>query len=355
MINLDDLKTINNIDKSSMLGLIDNFPSQCEEAVKIGMDFERYQVSSHINTIVISGLGGSAIGGDILKRFMEQKIKIPIIVNRSYDLPNFVNENTLIFTVSYSGNTEETISVFNKALKSNARIIALTSGGALAELSRKHNVPCITIPEGLPPRASLAYLFFPLLIFLQNSGILTGDIFPDINEAIDVLKETRLNFVASQPIKYNQAKQLAIKLFNRVPVIYGSCSLTGAISLRWRNQINENAKTFAIHNIFPEINHNEIMAWATLERFTSGFYVVILQDKDDIDRIKKRIKITKDMISSKVSGISELYSQGNSILARLFSLIYMGDFVSFYLAILYGIDPIPTPEIDLLKRELSKP
>lgn len=355
MINLDDLKAITTVDKSSMLGLLDDFPSQCEEAVRIGRDFESHHDSSQIHSIVISGLGGSAIGGDILKCLLEQKIKIPVIVNRSYDLPNFVSENTLVFTVSYSGNTEETISVFKQALKSKAKIIALTSGGVLGELSRKHKVGCITVPEGLIPRACLGYLFFPLLIVLQNMGILTENISADISESVSVLEKIRLNLAAKVPIKDNQAKQLAIKLFNCVPVIYGSSSITGAISLRWSNQINENAKTYAVHNIFPELNHNEIMAWKTLEKFTSGFHVVILQDIDDIDRIKKRIKITKDIISPKVSGISELYTQGNSLLARLLSLIYMGDFVSFYLAILYGVDPTPIPEIDLLKKELTKP
>ncbi|MFH0867942.1 MAG: bifunctional phosphoglucose/phosphomannose isomerase [Candidatus Woesearchaeota archaeon] len=318
------------LDSQNMLQVIKDFPKQCREALNLP---KGVSAQGEVSNIVVLGMGGSAIGGDLLKIYLSEE-NIPVYVNRDYKVPNFVSEQSLVFAVSYSGNTEETLSALNDAKEKNAQIIAITSGGKLANECKK----AIKVPSGLQPRAALGYLFFPMLGVLHNSNIIRvrND---DLNEMMDILKKTD---------KFNDlAESLAKKLKEKIPVIYASDTL-GAVAFRWKTQINENAKMPAFYNVFSEMNHNEIAGYKGMDR---KFVAVLIRDKYDNERIKKRMDICKDIMEV-TANVEEVQTQGNSLLARMFSAIYLGDFVSYHLALWNRVDPSPVEVIEEMKRKL---
>ena len=320
------------IDNSNMLKAIEDFPHQCKTALELpnGMS-----VSGKIDKIVVIGMGGSAVGGDLLKICMHNS-GIPVFVVRDYMVPSFVNENTLVFAVSYSGNTEETISAFEDATRKKGKIIAVTSGGILEAKAKK----VIKIPGGLQPRAALGYLFFPVLGVLVNSDLAHVES-NEITEMLSTLSKTS-EFKAFGEL-------FAKKIQNRTPIVYASDFL-GAVAYRWKTQFNENSKTSAFTHVFSEMNHNEIAGYQSMSR--TNFISIFIRDKEDNEGIKKRMDITKDIISSRVD-VEEIFTKGESLLSRIFSGIYYGDFVSYYLAIINKIDPTPVTVIENLKKKLK--
>jgi len=315
-----------------MLKVIKDFPNQCREALSLPKGLS---ISNDINNIVVAGMGGSAIGGDLLKGYMNDA-NIPIYVNRDYKLPGFVDENSLVFAVSYSGNTEETLSSLKDAKEKNAQVIGITSGGKLAIECKK----VIKIPLGFQPRAALGYLFFPMLGVLHNSNIARVKN-EDLNEMIETLKHTD---------KFNDyAQKLAKNLKGKIPIIYASDAF-GAVAMRWKTQINENAKMPAFYNVFSEMNHNEIAGYQGMDR---NFAAVIIRDKHDNSRIKKRMDVCKEIMEANAN-VEEVETQGNSLLVRMFSAIYLGDFVSYYLALWNRVDPGPVEVIEGMKKKLAE-
>ena len=349
---LEERSKISQIDHQDMLALIENFPEQCVQAVKIGESFNlpHYRAISHL---VIVGMGGSGIGGELLADFTRPDINLPVIVNRHYSLPQFVNQKSLVLICSYSGNTEEVLQAWEDARKRRAKIIAVTTGGKLAQQAKMGDIPVLYIPFIGPPRSALGYSFFPLLVVLQRFKLIP-DRKLDITETIEVLMRLKNKFSPEGPAPENLAKQLAIKLYGYLPVIYGSQDTTSAVGSRWRTQLNENSKTIAFSNVIPELNHNEIVGWEHSQEFTQHFQVIILRDRTDNPRVQKRQEITQRIIRKDAAGITEIMGEGNSFLARMFSLIYLGDFVSFYLAILKGVDPSTVNSINFLKKSLEE-
>ncbi len=336
-----------------MLGLLLGLPAQCQRALEISQDVRLDKKFSHINKIVISGMGGSAVSGDILRSLLSGRIDIPIMVNRDYTVPEFVDTNTLFFANSYSGNTEETLSAFEKARAKGAGIIGITSGGKVGELCRRYNYPLYKLPGGQPPRTAIGYLFFPLLHALTQIG-LVKNIAVEIDETIAYL-EKKVKEYGPGPSRNNPAQTLTRKLFGYIPLIYGSGEATGAAAFRWKAQFNENSKLLAFNQVFPELDHNEIMGWESPQDITRKFVVLVLKDKADSSRMKKRINITLDVMGKKPYAIYEVSSEGHSLLTRIFSLILLGDFVSFYLAIARGVDPTLIKGINTLKERLAGP
>ena len=349
MKEIDLEKRIGEVDKANMLGLIVDFHKQCRHGVEKASALELPPEYADVNRIVVAGLGGSAIGGDLLFTYLADELGVPLNVCRDYHLPAFVDKDTLFLAVSYSGNTEETLSTYNEADSRSAKIVCVTSGGELRKRCEEAGKPVVLIPGGMPPRTALGYLFFPMLVTLQKLGMVT-DKSREIEETLSLLGKLSGRY---RSLPDNPAAELAEKLHERLPIIYGSRT-TSAVVLRWRTQINENSKVLAFHHIFPEMNHNEIVGWEKLEQITRNFRVVILRDKGESPRVKTRIDITKSIIGDAPSGIDEVSSEGESLLARLFSLISMGDFVSFYLAALNDVDPTPVERIDTLKRRLAR-
>jgi glucose/mannose-6-phosphate isomerase len=305
-----------------------------------------------IENITLCGLGGSAIGGDLLKSYLAGELNVPFLVNRHYTLPQFVGKNSLVIISSYSGNTEETTTAFKEAIKRGAKILCISSGGAVAKLAKKKKIPLINIPGGLPPRAALGYSFFPLLITLGKLGLIKNK-GREIKEALALLKEKSDEYGNPDPAA-NKAMQLAEQLRGRIGVVYSSTERFDAVATRWRGQMAENGKSLMFGHVLPEMNHNELVGWKMLTEQMREMQVMFLRDKNDYTRVKVRLDITKGVIAEHTQHITEVWSEGTSLLARMFSLVYLGDWISFYLAILHNVDPTPVKVIDYLKNELSK-
>lgn len=351
MHQLDDLKLITEVDKSGMRRRLSDFPRQCEEAERLARNLEFPFSSEDVENVVISGMGGSAIGGDTLNSYLREKLKIPAIVNRNYSLPAFVNEKTLTIVISYSGNTEETLASLNEAHEKGSKLIVITSGGTIEEFCSLNSIPIIKIKGGLQPRESLGYIFIPLLILMEKTGFIESQ-HREISETVELLKILSKGYSPESP--ENDAKRLAVDIHGKIPLLYGIYGLTDSITLRWKCQFNENSKIPAFYNLFPELNHNEIEGWNTHHDLGRNFFIILLRSTDENENLAKQIEITKSILDERCGGIREVWGRGNGKLSQIFSLIYLGDFVSFYLAILNGIDPTPVKNIEKLKNQLIK-
>jgi glucose/mannose-6-phosphate isomerase len=339
-------KDIKRYDRSDMLSIIKSFHRQCAEAHDIGNAARLPQIQRRkFANVVCTGLGGSAIGADIARSYLAGHAALPIVVNRNYLLPAFTGPDTLVIASSYSGNTEETLSAYCDARSKGASIIAITSGGKLLKLARKDGNPCVVIPGGLPPRCALGYSFFPLLAVLSKAGI-CADMSPEAGLAIKSLD----SFNAAS----EEACAIAGKLYKSFPVIYSCQDHIDSVAVRWRGQLAENSKTLSSHHVVPEMNHNEIVGWENPAKTLNSFTAVFLRDGADYERNALRMDITAKIISGAARDVIEVRSKGEGLLARIFSLVYVGDLVSYYLAILNKTDPTPVERITYLKKRLSE-
>ena len=354
------------LDKANMIELLEEFPQKMRDALRLGEEFSvptnflSASTSNSVSTsaftgnfknIVVLGMGGSAIGGDLLSDYLADEFAIPIVVIRGYDIPKFVDEDSLVFAVSYSGNTEETISALKKCLDAKARVITLTSGGKFAILSQENNFPLIKIPAGIQPRAAISYLFFPVLKTLERLGLIK-ERNSETEETLNILQELSREYGAKSPSENNLAKKVALSLCQHLPLVYGSEGLLEAVAMRWKTQINENSKWPCFWNMFPELDHNEIVGYEIENSINQQVKIVYLQDKEGSLRIEQRRQITRKIIEDKVAEFIVCPTKGKGKMARMFSLIYLGDLVSYYLAILNQVDPSPVACIEDLKNEL---
>ncbi len=343
---------ITKIDTSNMFALLRDFPRQVRDALAIGEHSDIRLRTAGIQSVVVCGLGGSAIGGDLLRSYLSSELRVPFVVNRHYTLPRFVGPSTLVIISSYSGNTEETNAAHREATRRKARILCISSNGTTERLARRSRTPFIKVPGGLPPRAALGYSFFPLLLALTDLGLVSNKR-NEIKEMLALLDARMQAWTAPDP-KSNPALALALQLRNRLVVCYSSTERFDAVNTRWRGQIAENAKALAFGHVLPEMNHNELVGWKVLENLMRDMQVVFLRDRDDHKRVQIRMEVTKTIIGRYTDNVTEVWSEGRGLLARIFSLVCLGDWVSYYLAILHGEDPTPVEVIDLLKRELGK-
>ncbi len=343
---LDEPEKMKDLDEGGMLEALEEFPEQIEKAVA---ESQYNLLPFQPDNIVVTGMGGSGIVGDTLKSFLSNRISIPIFVNRDYTLPSFVDENTLLFVVSYSGNTEETLNAAREALAENAKVVAITSDGELEDMCEEKGIVSIKAPEGYPPRAAFAFLFIPVLQLLSELLIYDSDV--DILDTVSELKDLRDRIGIDKPTEKNEAKSLAKKLEGKIPIIYGH-SIYQAVANRWHTQFNENAEVLSWYGAIPEMNHNEIVGWKGDDN-TSDFIPILLRDDKESEKINKRIELTKEIVfDDEVDDIIEVCTDAETQLARILSLVYLGDYISIYLALLRGKDPSPVKIIDKLKERL---
>jgi glucose/mannose-6-phosphate isomerase len=345
-------KDIELYDNSGMFDVISNFSVQVQEAQIIGNSIHVTDNLKNIKNIIISGLGGSAIGGDLLRSYLWYEIKVPIYINRNYKLPAFADENTLVIISSYSGNTEESLSAYNDAKQRQCKMVCISSGGNLSVLAENDNILLIITPKGYQPRAALSYSFFPLLILLSKLGFIS-DKGNEISRIISRCRE-RSKLYAIPDEGTNNAFKIAMYLQGKIPILYSSTDLLDIVNLRWRGQLNENAKTLAFGNYLPEMNHNEIVGWQENPSLLKYFAILAFRDVEDQPQLMKRLDITLEVIAPLSALLIELDGDGDTKLERIFDLIYLGDWVSFYLAILNKIDPTPVEKINYLKNKLSE-
>ncbi len=341
---LDNPEYINAIDRYKMFTLLNNFSSQLKEGMRNKIDLS----FSNVNNVVIGGMGGSSIGGYIFKSILEDLSPFPIEVVNRYTLPGYVSEKSVVIIASYSGNTEETISMLREAIKKTKKRICITSGGAIKDICEEASIPYITIKPGYPPRAAMGYMLIPLLKIAETAKLI--DAGPVVSESIDVIEEMNNNLSVGVPVEHNIAKQIAIKLMWKYISVYGSTTRMYPAALRFKTEINENSKMHVNLNYFPEMNHNDVEGWE------GGYFMnrvaIIFRDKNESDELRKRIEVTKSMVMDP-DNLIELYPKGNSVLANILSQIYAGDYISLYLAILYGVDPGEVKIIQKIKSLLT--
>jgi glucose/mannose-6-phosphate isomerase len=353
-----DLAHLRSIDRQEMLRAILGLPEQVDDAKRIALGVSFASLSERrFSSLVVTGMGGSAIGGDLLRAGYEAELSLPVSVVRDYHLPGYVDRHALVFVASNSGNTEETLACYTDARRRGATIAAFTTGGRLKEMAQADGVPLVVFPGGLQPRAALGYSFVPLIVAATRAGLIAETLLDAIDEASAVLRAVRNECNAEVPPQSNLAKRLAESYRGKIPIIYGSQGERGVVAYRWKTQINENAKAYAVANVFPELNHNETVGWSGEHgqgEPEQNLVVTILRDDREPSHIAKRVDLTKQIISRRRVPIDEVWARGESTLARMLSLVYVGDFTSYYLAIAYGEDPTPVRVIDWLKAELAK-
>ncbi|MFC1893266.1 bifunctional phosphoglucose/phosphomannose isomerase [Chloroflexota bacterium] len=350
--NLDDPQLFQQLDPEGMLACLHEMPQLCQQAWQMAMGFKLPPDYSTVNRMVVLGMGGSAIGGDLVSSLAAPEGKLPVIVYRDYDLPAFVDDKTLVIASSYSGMTEEILSSFEQALETKAKKLVITTGGKLRSLAEENGIPVFTFDYRAQPRAALPFGLMPILGFLQQLGFVS-DKSQDVVETTQILQELspRINEGVLQ--SSNPAKQLAQRLFARLPVIYGE-GLLAEVAHRWKTQLNENSKAWAFYEVFPELDHNAVVGYQFPEELAGKMMVVLLRSASPRKRIHLRYQATCQLLDQARVSYQAVDSCGTSPLSQMMSLVLFGDYVSYYLAMLYRIDPSPVKAIDYLKEQLAR-
>ena len=326
-----------------MKSLIQNFSKQLTEAIVIGNNAKLTKSDSNITNILICGLGGSGIGGSIISELVVNKATVPINVTKGYFIPAYVNKNTLVIICSYSGNTEETLNCMNLAIAKNAKITCITSGGKIEETAKDKKFDCIIVPGGMPPRACLGYSLTQLFFVLNFHNIIDNSFKAEFQAAIKLIDTEENNIV-------KEATSIAQILKDKIPVIYATTYNEG-IAIRFRQQLNENAKQLCWHHIIPEMNHNELVGWT---QKNDNLAVLFFLDNDEYSRNLARVEINKEVIKKYAGSITDIYSKGNSAIEKAIYFIHLGDWISMLLSELKGVDAVEINVINHLKSSLSK-
>ena len=326
-----------------MKKLVQDFPIQLQEALIIGKNYRFIAEGKEFNNVIVTGLGGSGIGGSIVQNYVFDKIKIPFTVNKDYSLPAFVNRKSLVIVCSYSGNTEETLMAMKEAMKKKATIVCVTSGGTVADIATKKKYDCILVPAGMPPRSCLGYSLIQLLFILGHFSLFGNQFEKEIRKAIKEMKDGESD---------TQKKALAIakKINGKLPIVYSSSHFEG-IAIRFRQQLNENSKLLGWSAVIPEMNHNELVGW---RQKAEDKAVIILRSNDDFDRVQTRMEINKKIIKKYTSTILEITTDAKSYWEKAFYLIHLTDWISVQLAELNNTDSTEVKVIDFLKNSLAK-
>lgn len=349
---LDDLSAIRELDTQDMLGRIVEMPAQCRLAWERAMAFDVPAAYGQAREVLILGMGGSAQGGDLLRTLAADECSLPVLVNRQYTVPAFVDERTLVIASSYSGNTEETLSAFQVALDRGAMGLAIATGGRLGHLAQAYGLPWYRIEYPTVPRAALAHTFVPLLGLFQRLGFI-ADKSADLVGAVAVMEQLQAEIGPQVATADNRAKRLALRLQGRLPVVYGA-GVLGVVARRWKAQLNENSKSWAFFEEMSELNHNAVMGTRWPPALPEQALVVMLTSEGDHPRQALRFRVTRELLEREGVAVAVVTARGSSRLAQMFSSIHFGDFVSFYLAMLNGVDPTDTRAIEWLKARLAQ-
>jgi glucose/mannose-6-phosphate isomerase len=343
-----DKDSIEGVDREGMLGDVLAQPLQLGDALWRAQSAE-IRPRDLPGGLVVCGMGGSAIGGDLAIAALGDRATRPITTVRGYALESWTGPDSLVLCASYSGNTEETLACYEAAGVIGARRVVVTSGGKLADLARADQVPVVPVAGGFQPRAAVAYMTVAALQVAALCGVGPG-MNSELDVAADHLEELVIEWGPEGPPD-GLAKTLARSLHGTIPVIAGA-GLTTPIAYRWKTQANENAKIPAYALELPELDHNEIVGWGSAADF-ARFSAVFLDDCDTHPRVKERIDLTARLVAPGAAGVHRVESRGQNTAERVFSLVLLGDLVSVYLAALRGVDPEPVELLDRLKAELD--
>jgi glucose/mannose-6-phosphate isomerase len=347
MMNLDDARAIERIDRHDTRGVLVDFPQQCRRGRALTLSAR--PGGGRPRLIIVAGMGGSASGGDMVAAVAGDTLDVPILVHRGYGLPAAAGRDSLVVAISYSGGTAEVLSAAEAALARQVPLVAITAGGALGALAAARGFPHVALPTGLMPRMALGYLVFPLLSVLAGAGAAAARE-AEMDETLAVLTAQVNDLAPGVPIDKNAAKALALAIADRLPVVYGG-PRTAIAAYRWKTDFEENAKVLAIAGAIPEMNHNEIEAWGGPG--ARGRHLVLLREEGEPPEIAQRFALVREMVTPHAGGVTELWTRGTSPLARVLSLAYTSLWVSFYLALLHEVDPWPVPMLEEVKRRLT--
>lgn len=339
------------VDTLDMFAAIAGLPEQVAEAADVARRVDGvFPSNEEIENVVVLGMGGSGLAGDIVREIAGPFMPVPVVVHKGYGIPNFINENTLVFAVSFSGNTEETLEAATDAVVAGGRLVAVSRGGRLGDLAAQWGVPHIPIADGIPmPRAGIGAVGIPPLVVLDRMGFFPGaDSW--IESAIEQLRRRRDELIADG----NPADRLARRIGRELPLVYGGAGLGGLAAMRWKNQFNENSKVAAFWNQVPELTHNEICGWGQHGDVTRQvFRLINLRHDYEHPQIMRRFDLINEFTDEVVADIEEVRAEGDGSLAQLLDLVIFGDFTSWYLAARSGIDPGPVPVLDDIKERLA--
>ena len=352
-MNLDDPSPFGQIDTANMLGHIRGLPRQCSAAWGLAGGLALPDAYSGLRHVVVIGIGGSAIGGTLLRGLVAGECSVPISVVRDYRLPAFVRgPDYLVVGCSYSGNTEETLSAMQEALGRQVRPLVITTGGQLAKLAREREMPLVRYAYQSQPRAALGYSLILLLGACWRLG-LVRDYSADVAEAVRVMTAWQEEIEPEVPAARNPAKALVLEIAGRLPVVYGAGHLV-AVANRWKTQFNENAKYWSFYEPMPELQHNSVVGFDSSQPVGQQTVAVMLRSALDHPRVGVRWDVTREMLVRAGVAVEEMFARGESRLAQALSLIHFGDYVSYYLALLHDVDPTPVDAIAFLKGRLAE-
>ncbi len=348
-VDLDDATAVQDQDPAGMLAAIGDLGSHCRDGYAQGADASGLPDLADVRSVVFCGMGGSAVAGDVLRSVFRDRLGVPVEVNRSPELPEHAGPHSLVVVSSYSGNTSETLGAFREARKRGCRAIVVTSGGTVSAEAEAAGVPVVRVPSGFQPRAALGWLAFTALGALEAAGLLP----PLAEDVAEAAGEVEARAAACDPgtaTGDNPAKRLAAEIAERVPVVWGAEGIASAAAARWKTQFNENGKVPAWWASMSELDHNEVVGWT--EPFGSAHTVVALRHDAEDPEIAARFPLSLRIAADAGADTHEVWATGRSALARLMSLISLGDFTSAYVAIRKGVDPTPVEVIQRLKAAL---
>jgi glucose/mannose-6-phosphate isomerase len=351
MINLDDVNALQELDREGMLGHVAALPQQCRDAWTSIRSLELPSGYMQVKKVVIAGMGGSAIGGDLAAAVAAGSSVVPILVHRNYELPAHVDRQTLVIGSSYSGTTEETLSAFQAAHERGCPLLAVTTGGELARLAREWRVPLVSFDYQSQPRAALGYSFVSLLGVLQALGVV-DDLSSDLEEALPILEAQGAELAPDVPLAQNRAKQLAHELHGHLPIVVGVGPLS-PVARRWKTQFNENGKGWAYFEELPEMDHNALSGSHSPVEMLARLRVLFLRSKGLYPRNQLRVDLTQQILEEQGVVCHQVEVPGESFLAQILAAVQLGDYVSCYLAALYGTDPTDIGAIVGLKQMMS--
>ncbi len=352
MSALDQSETYQRLDPSRLRSRVAGLPDQCRRAWEEASALDLPTAYAGARKVVVVGMGGSAIGGDLLAGLAEQE-KAPLVhVVRGYTLPAWVGPTTLTIVSSYSGNTEETLSAYHQAVEQGALLVAMTSGGTLAQEAADSKTPLFRVSYQGEPRSALGYSFIVPLALLCKIGLL-ADKEAELRASVQLMEELASGLGPEVPEVQNLAKTVARAMHGRLPVVYGAGFLTG-VARRWKTQLNENGKVWAFYEPLPEVNHNAVLGYALPAEKGERAYVALLHSHFLHPRVSLRYQITQDILLREGVAHRRLDGVGESPLAHILTAALLGDYVSYYVGILNQVDPALTPTLDEVKRRLTK-
>lgn len=326
-----------------MKELIEEFPGQIEKGIEIFKTNPPKAVHGKYTNVVISGLGGSGIGGTIIKDISTQFSNIPVLVNKEYSIPAFVGETTLFIASSYSGDTEETIAAVKGAIEKKATVVCITSGGKLAQIANEKGLDLLLIPGGSPPRANLGYSLTQLICIFSSAGFIPQKFLQDLQDSIAFIRKNESSIL-------EKARSIASEIHGKRVIIYTDASHEG-VAVRFRQQLNENSKVLCWHHVIPEMNHNELVGWTEKNDKEA---VIFIRNTSDHNRNQHRFEINKGIVSQYCPTVIEVWGEGNNEIEKIMYIIHLVDWITYFLAELKGVDIMDIKVIDFLKKKLSE-